>query len=124
MLQEVIPQWLPDRLRLLQSSQVALDPLNPRDLPRQPSFQAVADFLMRQHFTSLHLSQALFDFADKPLIVVGQPLYGFPYQGVCVAALRRGKTCKLGLQVGFRSTSIPLSVRDGTLVSRTHSRAG
>ncbi len=43
--------------------------------------------------------QSLFDFAEKPLIIIDELFNCLPHQGLCVPAPFRGKAGKLGLQI-------------------------
>lgn len=56
---------------------------------------------MFDEFASVRRRQALIDFPQEPVFVVDEPFYRFLHQRLRIAALLRGDTRKLRLQIGI-----------------------
>ena len=69
------------------------------------------DFLVGQDLSSVNLGEALFDFADEPVVVINGSLDGFPDQkfGRYAAAASRPRqlALKVRRKIHFHRASVP-----------------
>ena len=66
----------------------------------QASFEACTDLFMREHVSTLDLSEALFNFTQKPIVVLDRPLDGLQHECFRSHAAAVGRACELGFEVG------------------------
>ena len=58
---------------------------------RHEPIESPTNFFMAQSLFTFNLREALFNFAEKPLVVVHQPFDGLYNNGIAVAPLLGGK---------------------------------
>ncbi len=69
---------------------------------RSVAFQARTDFRLAHHFTLFDLGNALFHFADEPLVLLHKAFYGFSRHDFSVAANASASRLSLACTSGCR----------------------
>jgi hypothetical protein len=66
---------------------------------RVPAIDHLPNVFMVNQLAPVGGCQSLFDFAEKPLIIVNELFNCLPHQGLRISAPLRGKASQLGLQI-------------------------